>query len=140
MRWVLNNTFNQSHFWSLQEHDRKAELRYNKEAHSMRLNTPDRRLFFLERTGLRQQRILLKTEYSVVIGESHFRDSNSGTLIIDGEKFSFLTKEGLVSLFNNNRQLVAETTIESPEHLDLYEFSALLFGLEKANRMEMAVA
>lgn len=133
MKWVLNSTCNQSHHWSLQEHDRKAELRYNSEAHSIRLNTGDRRLFFMERTGLLQQRILLRTEYSVVVGESHFRNRQSGTLILDGEKFSFTTENGRVQLFNRSHQLVAETTIDAPELLDPYEFSALLFGLGKVN-------
>jgi len=133
MQWTLNNTCNQSHYWSLDGHDRKAELRYNKEAHSIRLNAGDRRLFFMERTGLRQQRILLKTEYSVVIGESQFRNSESGHLVIDGEKFTFARENGTVRLFNRDQRLIAESFIQSGEPLDLYEFSALLFGLGKVN-------
>ena len=96
----------------------------------MRLTAADKRLFFLERTGMFQTRILLKTEYSVVVGEAYFIKSwSQGILVLDGTKFKFSVKNKQLSIFDRQKQLVAESKIEDFDKADVYEFSALLFGL-----------
>jgi hypothetical protein len=130
MRWVLHHTMNQSNVWTMNEPDANAELKYNKEGHSFRLKAGDKRLFFLERKGLFQNRMLLKTEYNVVVGETNFtRNGHAGQLEIDGEKFNFTIKGNELHLFNKDHKLVDITTINELSQLDMYELSALLFGL-----------
>jgi len=130
MRWELNPLLNHFHHWTLFKNNPIAELKYNKESRSMRLTAADKRLFFLERTGVFQTRILLKTEYSVVVGETHFiKNWSQGFLELDGNKFKFIVKNKQLSVFDRQKQLVAECTMEDLGKVDVYEFSALLFGL-----------
>lgn len=129
MKWVLHNTMNLSHFWSLQENDSRAELRYNKESHSLRLNASDRRLYFMDRTGLFQSKVIFKTEYSVLVGECFFiRNREAGILVLDGEKFNFNIHGDHLQVLNRDKKMILDSCIDEMEQLDLYEFSALLFA------------
>ena len=129
MRWDLTNTLNESHHWTLNEDEAKAGLRYNKEAHSIRLTTNDRRLFFLEKTGVLQSKILHRTEYSVIIGESYFEKNRlSGIMIVNENKYSFTISGDRLKLFDRKKQLVSEINVDHIQQLELFEFAALLFG------------
>lgn len=129
MRWDLTSTLNDSNHWTLSEDERKAGLRYNKEARSLRLNTDDRRLFFLEKTGVVQSRILLRTEYSVIIGESYFgKNRLSGILNVNENKYSFNITGDRLKLLNRKKELVSEIHIPHIQKLELFEFTALLFA------------
>jgi hypothetical protein len=140
MRWVLSNTLNQSHYWILNGSDPKVELRYNSEAHSIRLNIPDKRLFFLERGGFLQNRILLKTEYNVVAGEHYCsRNWRTGILIQDKQKLSFSVDSDRLLLWTRQKELFVESTIEGLKGLDLFEFSGLLFALGKIYRRPYSI-
>jgi len=129
MRWDLVKTLNFSHHWILNDDEASAGLRYNKESHSIRLTTNDKRLFFLEKTAGLQNKILLRTEYSVITGESHFGNSrHSGVLIVNENKYSFSVEKDHLKLFDRHHEMVIDTNVDGLGQLDLYEFSALLFG------------
>jgi hypothetical protein len=129
MRWDLIKTLNDSHHWMLHDDDAPAGLRYNKESHSIRLTTDDKRLFFLEKTGVLQSKMLLRTEYSVITGESYFGNNRlSGILVINENKYSFTVEKDHLKLFRRHHEMVTDTNIEGLGQLDLFEFSALLFG------------
>src|SRR4051794_36357349 len=106
MKWILHRILNQSHYWTLSEQQPKAELRYNGEARSMQLNAGDRRLFFLERSGnFLHSRMRLRTEYSVIVGESDLpRNRRSGQLVLNGRKLSYRVRDNWLRLFNRNKQ------------------------------------
>lgn len=146
MRWDLTNTLNDSNHWVLNEDKAKAGLRYNKEAHSIRLNTDDRRLFFLEKTGVLQSNMLLRTEYSVVVGESYFgKNRLSGIMVVNENKYSFEVKDDRLKLFNKQKkEVVSDIHIKYIQNLEQFEFAGLLFasaliaGKQKARLALMA--
>lgn len=129
MKWSLVSKMNNSNFWTLQDNEKlRAEMRYNRDAQSIRINAGDRRLYFLEQIGYLQNRMELKTEYSIVIGETYFnKDHLSGITILDGQKYSFTIEDDQLNLFENHRSKTT-VSIEHLDQLDVYEFSALLFG------------
>jgi hypothetical protein len=129
MNWNLTNNVDDFHQWTLTGHEENVDFRYHKQARSIRLNTDEKRLFFLERKGILQSKILLKTEYSVVIGESYFgKNRLSGLLTYEGRRHTFkFGPEGL-SIFDSNKENVFNFEINHGSHPHLFEFSALLFA------------
>jgi hypothetical protein len=129
MRWDLMKTLNDSHHWALHAAEVSAGLRYNSEAHSIRLATDDKRLFFLEKTGMIQSKIILRTEYSVIIGESFFgKNRLSGILVLNENKYSFKLEKDHLKLFNRHKEMIFESQIDGIDHCELFEFAAMLFG------------
>jgi hypothetical protein len=129
MKWDLSASLNDSHHWTLNEDEIRIALKYNKEAHSIRLHSDDKRLFFLEKSGMLQRRMVLKTEYSVEVGEAHFeKNRHAGSLILNETKHVFKVIGENLQLFNHQKQLVFEIGIKDIEDLELFEFAALLFG------------
>ena len=129
MKWNLTYSVNDFHQWALNEDEIKVGLRYNGEAHSLRVHSDDKRLFFLERTGVLQSRIILKTEYSVEIGEAYFeKNRHAGIMVLNEKKYSFKVVGNYLKLFNRQKELVFEIDIADIDNLELFEFSALLFG------------
>lgn len=129
MRWEITKTLQGSHYWKLQESELEATLRYNNESHSIRLNTTDKRLFFLEKAGVLQPKMMLETEYSVMIGESYFNKNRSmGALVVNDLKFTFTITGEEVHFYDRQKQLLAELTIPGVNELELFEFTALTFA------------
>jgi hypothetical protein len=129
MNWNLANMLDGFHQWTLNGYEGNVDFRYNREAQSMRLNADDKRLFFLEKKGMLQSKILLKTEYSVIVGESYFgRSRRTGLLTFDGKKYSFgFGPEGL-SISDSHKENIFNFDITGSTHADLYEFAAILFA------------
>ena len=129
MKWELTKTLNGSDYWTLIGNDEKAILRFNEQANSIRLIRDNQRLYFMERKGVLQSKVMLRTEYSVVIGESFFgRNRLSGIVNLQQLKYSFRLNGDQLTLKNRNKETVAELTIPGVKYLELFEFSALLFG------------
>ncbi|MEJ7626869.1 MAG: hypothetical protein WKF35_08400 [Ferruginibacter sp.] len=130
MKWSLVSKMNNSDFWVLQfNEDVVAELRFNKDAQSIRLHNGDRRLYFLEQINFHQVRIELKNEYSIVIGECFINKNRSaGTLLLDGEKYTFKSIGLNIVLSDRNEKTISNLLFTQKEDLDILEFSALLFG------------
>lgn len=131
MRWALTQTTKQFHCWKLEGLDFSAEVKYNKEVHSFRIMADDKRLFFIERTGLLQQKFLLKTEYSVVLGETHSRSWESGAAIYKGRKFHYTLKENLFIVVSRKQEVSFAIEIDNTLKHDPFEFCVLLFGTLK---------
>ena len=129
MQWTLESKMNKSNFWILQHNEKsKAQLRYNREARSIRLQAGERRLYFLEQVWHANNKIELQTEYSIVIGEIQMnRERLSGNVIMDGQHYTFTTEKDQVHLQENTRT-IKTVIIEDTSGLDFFEFSALLFG------------
>ena len=129
MKWELTKTLNGSDYWTLIGNDEKAILRFNEQANSIRLIRDNQRLYFMERKGVLQSKVMLRTEYSVVIGESFFgRNHLSGIVNLQQLKYSFRLNGDQLTLKNRNKEAVSELTIPGVKYLELFEFSALLFG------------
>jgi hypothetical protein len=129
MNWNLTNILDDFHQWTLTGYNANVDFRYHSEAQSMRLNTDDKRLFFLEKKGILQSKILLKTEYSVVVGESYFgRNRRTGLLTFGAARYSFaFSSEGL-SISDSHKENIFNFDITTSTRPDLFEFSALLFA------------
>lgn len=140
MRWVLQTTIQQSRFWALQSNNSIAQLRYNREAHSLRLDAGDKRLFFIERSGgFLQNRFVLKTEYSVPVGEAQVnKHSNSGWVVYNNEKFNYAITGDQLELTTKKGKLLQRISIEKETAADTYELMALMFALLKVSLAERA--
>ena len=76
-----------------------------------------------------QNKVLVKTEYSVIAGECYFmKKKQAGALTLDGDKFSFEVNQNQIQFFSRGK-IVAQSEIEDFEKLDDLEFTALAFGL-----------
>jgi len=129
MKWELTKTLNGSDYWTLIGKDEKVILRFNDQSNSIRLISDNQRLYFMERKGVLQSKVMLRTEYSVVIGENFFgRNRLSGIINLHQQKYSFRLTGDLLTLKNKNREAIAELMIPGVKYLELFEFSALLFG------------
>jgi hypothetical protein len=129
MRWVPEQSINQLHYWKLDENEIVAELKYNKEAHSLRILADVRRLFFIERTGFLQQKFLLRTEYSVIAGEIYAaKNGHSGVSVFEGRKFNYSLKENILTLSSKKEHLLFTIEIEDAQSMDQFEFCALLWS------------
>ncbi|MGZ8538709.1 MAG: hypothetical protein ACXWV9_10625 [Flavisolibacter sp.] len=130
MRWDVTKTANGSRHWKIMDEDPTAILKYNSEAHSLRLSSDDKRLFFLEKTGILHTRILLKTEYSVLAGAIHFvKDKSSGDIEVHDDKYLFhVTDNRLILLEKQKKKILAGIDIKELQQLESFELSALIFA------------
>jgi hypothetical protein len=129
MSWIRTQTTNQLHCWKLKDAEFPVELKYNKQVQSIRILADDQRLFFIERTGFLQQKLLLRTEYSVITSEIHpARNWHSGIVVFEGKKYHYLLQGNLLSVSLQKRNTSSSFKIDEALSLDQFEFSALLFG------------
>ncbi|MFL5740444.1 MAG: hypothetical protein ACJ75B_09525 [Flavisolibacter sp.] len=127
MKWILSSSGPTIQHWTLLHGSPLMELTFNSSTQSVRLITGVRRVFMLEQTGMFRNRIILKTEYSIPVGQIHFvRNNQAGDILIGDEKFYFEIKEGIVYLRDRNRKVLEHYQLElQNEELEL---SALIFG------------
>lgn len=107
-----------------------ATIKYNPRSQSVRLHSNERRVFFLEQVGFLQNKILLKTEYGVQIGENyHFRHQQKGIFHLSKDKFSYWIENNAIRIADKRRQLTASFSLDNALSLDSYELSTVLFSL-----------
>jgi hypothetical protein len=129
MKWTLIKQVNQADHWLLEDTEHPVELRYNSQARSFWLNTGQRRLYFLERTGFFQSKMLIAREYNVHAGECYFiRNRFAGILQIENNKYEFKVSGDHIKLSLKNKLPFGHITIKGPDTLDNFEFVALLFA------------
>ena len=89
MKGVLNDKSNLYNFWLLQDEQPLAMLKYGVETQSLRLTYSRHRLFFLEQRGLFKNKLIIKTQYGLTIGENHYTSKNhpSGNIYVQQMKF-----------------------------------------------------
>lgn len=129
MRWALTESTNQFHCWKFELAESIAELKYNKKASSFRITAGDKRLFFIERTGLLQSKFIVRTEYSVITGEVYpVRNWHSGIVALENKKYSYWLKDNLLILSSKKEGLSIAIEANDIEKTDQNELCALLFG------------
>lgn len=145
MIWALTETTNQFNSWKLEMDIFSAELKYNKKAQSFRITDGgDKRLFFIEKTGLLQNKFLIRTEYSVITGEVHPNgDGHSGVVVLENKKYHYLFKNNVLT-FSSKKQFFPSIEMVNVDKTDQKEFFGLLFGtlrvIQKSYKMETAPA
>lgn len=128
MKWVLSHASDDIHHWQLQHEDESKSLVVNLQRLSLRLSGISKRLFFLNLQGFLHKKILLRTEYGVVMGETAFADKIApGQLVLNGQKFYYRYKEGCLYLMDSEKQVIAtcDLSVEATTKLEVY---SLLFG------------
>jgi hypothetical protein len=129
MNFSLVST-DRTNFTLSQESNEIATIKYNARSQSVRLHSNERRVFFLEQVGLLQNKILLKTEYGVQIGENyHIKHQHKGIFHLSKDKFSYWIEQNAIRIADKRRQIMASFSFENAKALDSYELSTLLFSL-----------
>jgi hypothetical protein len=129
MTWALTQSTSQLHTWKLEQSESAAEIKYNHHAQSFRQTAGDQRLFFIEKTGFLQHKFLVRTEYSVIVGEVvPLKDSHSGTVVFEEKKYKFFLKDDLLTMVSKKQNFSLEIAIANSNNLDPFELYALLFG------------
>jgi len=129
MKWFLTHSTNQLHYWKMEEDEFPAELKYNDQAKSFRLTSDDKRLFFIERVGFLQSKYLLKTEYSIVIGEVYpVKNWHSGLITIENKKFNYFLQHDTLTLSTKKESFSLSVEISDANKVNPSEFFALLFS------------
>lgn len=129
MKWVLSHATDGLHHWLLQQEENTRSLIINLQRLSLRLIGITKRLFFLQVQGLLNKKILLRSEYGVVIGEAPFANKPSpGQLTINGQKMYHRIEDEKLVLLNSEKAVVGSSDLTPNSLTDKFEFYSLLFG------------
>jgi len=131
--------FRHADHWHLEGMVHPIELRYNSEARSFRLNYGQSRLYFLERIGFFQSKLLITTEYNVEAGACYFlKNRFAGILQLEDKKYEFRLNEDHISLSEKNKVAIGQVDIDTLGRLDHFEFGALLFAFANLQHIQKA--
>ena len=111
MKWILTHQATEHHRWLLTEVQSPALLTYNPKNHSIRIKAKGARLFFLEPVGFLQKKILLRSEYGVVLGEAQWAEK-SGQLLLDNQKFFYRWNDHDLFLYDKSKTLLLQTKVD----------------------------
>ncbi len=129
MKWVLSHATDGFHHWLLQQEENTRSLIFNIQRLSLRLIGITKRLFFLQVQGLLNKKILLRSEYGVVIGEAPFTSNPSpGQLTINGQKLFHRIEDQKLILLNSEKAVVGSSDLTQNAINNKLEFYSLLFG------------
>ena len=131
MKWILQNTQHLTHHWLLANDVIKADLSYNREIHSVRLNCTEKRLYFLKPIkGLKTSGFFITNEYNFKEAECKLnKDHFSGSLALDNTMLRFeVNEDDKLILFSPQKRLVSYNSIDDLRNLEAGEFSALIFA------------
>lgn len=128
MKWVLSHQSYDHHRWLLRDAEEPAQFTYHLSHHSVRIKAKTARLFFLEETGFLHKKVLLRSEYGVVVGEAQaITAGRMAQLVLDGKKYFYCWKDGQLSLYNKNKTLLLNAAIECRHDTEKMELAAFVF-------------
>jgi hypothetical protein len=129
MKWVLSHATDDIHHWQLQKENGSKSLIFHQQRLSLRLSGLSKRLFFLNVQGFLKKKILLRTEYGIVIGEAPFAEKSlTGQLILNGQTFFYRLEKAQLFLLDSEKQLMARCDLLPEATVEKVEFYSLLFG------------
>lgn len=130
MQWIEHVQANGLHLWTLEGPEQIAELTFSPDSKAFRLHYTHHRLFFLEDVGVLQQKIALKSEYGVTLGEFQpQRNGQSGSVIVNGLKYYYTEDHTSIQLFDKHKQRVMSIGVDFIAELGLFEMASLLFAV-----------
>lgn len=107
-----------------------ADFKYNRSSNSIRIHYTQKRLFFLSQEGFLQNKVLLKTEYGVHIGENaYIKNQRKGTMHLSEKKFQYTIGQDGVQLFDRKKELLANVSFDGAANADSHEVSVIMFSL-----------
>lgn len=129
MKWVLSHQAGGHHRWVLHTDDGPVQFTYNFQYRSVRTKAKTARLFFLEEAdGFFQKKVLLRSEYGVVLGEAQAtHTTKDGILLFNNEKFFYRWNDGKLLLLNRHKTVVFQTQIELRQDAVRLERMAFVF-------------
>jgi hypothetical protein len=130
MQWIEHEQTNGLHLWTLEGPEQIAELTFSPDSKTFRLHYTHHRLFFLEDIGVLQQKIALKSEYGITLGEFQpQRNGQSGSIVVNDLKYFYKEDNGSIQLFDKYKQRVVSIGIDFISELSIFEVASLLFAL-----------
>ena len=147
MKWVLvKHPYTAVQKFQLEDNNVvKAVLKFNQNQQSARINTgKEQKLFFLERSGIWNNKIIFKSGYGIERGKLSFdKNFHAGTVELEHKKFQFTIQDSpkpvLVIYEHHHSTPLVTCQLESdgenlydvvPEERDLeQEYASLLLGL-----------
>ncbi|ANE52696.1 hypothetical protein [Flavisolibacter tropicus] len=130
MQWIEHVQANGLHLWTLEGPEQIAELTFSPESKAFRLHYTHHRLFFLEDVGVLQQKIALKSEYGITLGEFQpQRHGQSGAVTVNDLKYHYKEDHANIQLFDKQKQRVVSIGVDFISELGIFEVASLLFSL-----------
>lgn len=128
MKWVLSHQSREYRRWILRNAEDEAEFTYHVYNHSVRIKAKTLRLFFLQQIGFLQKKILLRSEYGVVVAEAQAANRGRiGTLLFDNRKLAYRFDGKELLIFDKERKVIAEQRIECRDDTGKLEEMAFVF-------------
>ena len=129
MQWIEHTETSNLHTWTLEGKQQIASLSFTPGSKSFRLLYASQRLFFLEDNGILQQKIALKSEYGVSLGEIHPQHyGQDGTILLNQTKYYFTKSDTGYAIFDKTKNLIANLGVACVHALNIFERSSLLFA------------
>lgn len=98
MKWSAGTTSETQEIYELWKEDQKLlALHFHPHTHSARIEFGGKkRVFMIRREGFLKNRIVLRNEYGMRLGQLHYEKSNllTGSLELDGEIFTYTITQG----------------------------------------------
>ncbi|HYH13595.1 MAG TPA: hypothetical protein VD794_00150 [Flavisolibacter sp.] len=129
MQWVEHTEANTFYSWTLEGTEQIASLTFTPGSKSFRLLYTSQRWFFLEYSGVLQQKIVVKSEYGITVGEIQpQRYGQNGTITVNGLKYYYTESYAAIDVLDKNKNLIVNLELKNMHKLDSFELCALLFA------------
>lgn len=114
MKWLASFASNTQEIYELWNEDQKLlTLDFHPLTNSARIEYRGRRrVFMIRREGFLKNRIILRNEYGMRMGQLHYEKSNlsAGSLELDGELFNYNIRQGEYPVIQINRASSSDIT------------------------------
>lgn len=129
MKWVLSHATDELRHWLLQLEEGSRSLTLNLQRLSLRLHGFSKRLFFLQVQGLLQKKVLLRSEYGIVMGETVFAEKSfPAPVIVNEQKLFYQVADEKLQLLDSGKNIIGECQLADRYGPGKPEFYGLLFG------------
>jgi hypothetical protein len=127
MKWVLSQQSLEHNRWLLQDAQEPAQFTFNHHHNSIRIKGRSNRLFFLEVKGVFQKKVLLRSEYGVVFGETQLVPQKDVFIFMNDQKYNYHWKDDQLCFLDKNGNIISTFAVEHTQ-LHRIEQLALIFA------------
>jgi hypothetical protein len=128
MIWKLQGMNGHTRTWEFATALQPFEIKFNTVSLSLRVRGNTRRLFFIEQTKLRPNRVAFNSEYGHRVGIcEHLPGQQQGRLLLHQHRFYYQQKADVVQLLDNGLFPLTSCTIHEALNIKPVELAALLF-------------
>lgn len=100
--------------WQLQSDGGTIDFKYNKNLQSIRINSQERKVYFIEETGIFFSHLHFLNEYSLPVGDLYFDHPQhlTGLVSTQNEKFRFEKTVTRVLLYDRKKNLAGSIQLD----------------------------